>query len=70
MKKVSFMKLNIQQENLLSKEEKKKLLGGYGPYPCYVTCNSNVGTFGVNSCNSSDTFQHCQTYGVSYCICH
>lgn len=67
MKKVSFMKLNLQQENLLSKEEKKEVLGGYGPSPCYARCNTG-NYVGVETClaaNSACAYNG----GVSCCSC-
>lgn len=73
MKKVSFMKLNIQQENVLSKEERKSLLGGNGPYACYVTCNPGSGSGGVVGTNScAGGYPGSTAYGCGtarYCIC-
>lgn len=67
MKKVSFMKLNLQQENLLSKEEKKEVLGGYGPSPCYARCKGGS-HIGVESC--SDAIYVCGDKGVACCTCN
>lgn len=66
MKKVEFMKLNLQQENILSKEERKEVLGGY---TCYVRCGSSVIVTGANSCAE---LQHiCGPYDKpSCCVCN
>lgn len=69
MKKVEFMKLNLQQENVLSKEEKKEVLGGYGPSPCYVTCN-NGNTIGIDMCDSYAMGNACGSSGPRYCRCN
>jgi natural product precursor len=60
MKKVSILKLNLQQENVLSREERKKVLGGDigGSFPtaCYVRCNTGLGSVGpypTTSCSNS-----------------
>lgn len=68
MKKVSFMKLNLQQENLLSKEEKKEVLGGYGPSPCYARCNGSNNNIGVESCTAGSSV--CSSTGVACCTCY
>lgn len=67
MKKVSFMKLNLQQENLLSKEEKKEVLGGYGPAPCYVRCGDGY-TFNTDSCTAAA--YTCGSDGIKCCVCN
>jgi hypothetical protein len=57
MKRVSILKLNLQQENVLSIEERKKVLGGAeGPTSCYVRCNTGNGSIGpypTSTCSSS-----------------
>jgi hypothetical protein len=60
MKRVSILKLNLQQENVLSREERKKVLGGDigGSFPtaCYVRCNTGNGSIGpypTSTCSSS-----------------
>jgi hypothetical protein len=40
MERVSLMKLNIQQESVLSKDERKAKLGGKQT-SCYVVCGGN-----------------------------
>lgn len=72
MKKVEFMKLNLQQENLLSKEEKKKILGR-GQSDCYVTCGPYGPTDAVPSCESWAITTVCGSNGLGqlgYCICN
>lgn len=68
MRKVSFMKLNIQQENVLSKEEKKKVLGGGGGGGCYVTCSGGV-TEGMGDCDNGPNYPYSCGYG-KYCMCN
>ncbi|WP_308548917.1 hypothetical protein [uncultured Parabacteroides sp.] len=63
MKKVEFMKLNLQQENILSKEERKGVLGGYGS--CYARCNGYYQP--VPSCGPSDLANH--SCDASSCSC-
>lgn len=73
MKKVEFMKLNLQQENILSKDEKKKILGG-GQSACYVTCGPyGPPTTGVPSCEPWAITTVCGGGGLGplgYCICN
>lgn len=69
MKKVELMKLNLQQENILSKEEKKILLGGYGN-SCYVTRNGSE--IAVGNCDKATIDYYCGSGGEHsscYCIC-
>lgn len=49
------MKLNLQQENHLSKEEKQKVLGGHDcyNYQCYVSCSVG-GQVGANTCSEGE----------------
>ena len=73
MKKVEFMKLNLQQENILTKEEKKKILGGRGQSACYVTCGPYGPTEGVPSCEPWAITNICGSVGLGelgYCICN
>lgn len=74
MKKVNLLKLNIHQENILSKEEKKKILGGRGRSACYVTCGPyGPPTTGVPSCEPWAITNVCGSSGLSdlgYCICN
>lgn len=67
MRKVEFTKLNLQQENLLSKEEKKELLGGT-IHTCYVKCNnsSSADEGRVDSCHIPDL---CGREGIYSCYC-
>lgn len=66
MKKVEFMKLNLQQENLLSKEERKEVLGGDGaPYPCYARCGGY--TVPVPACSQASYY--CDGNRVECCTC-
>lgn len=70
MKKVKFMKLNLQQENVLTKEEKKNLLGGYGN-SCYVTRTSG-GEIAVGNCDKATIEFYCGGGGEHsgcYCVC-
>lgn len=69
MKKVSFMKLNLQQDNILSKEERKEILGGVGPDPCYVTCNSG-NRVGVDRCDDYAIVHACGTSSHQKCECY
>lgn len=57
MKKISFIKLNLQQKNILSKEERKKIIGGeHSGNTCYVRCDdSNVFVVGAQSCSQLQT---------------
>lgn len=56
MKKVSLMKVNIQQQNVLSKEERKKMLGGANE--CYAICKGDPLPIPVSNCWAWD-----ETYG-------
>lgn len=69
MKKVSFMKLNLQQENLLSKEEKKEVLRGAGPVPCYVVCN-NGNRIGIDRCDDYAIRNNCGESSYRSCSCN
>ena len=50
-KKVGFLKLNLPQENILSKEERKKCWGG--SKTCYVQCVHRPPRV-TSSCSQSD----------------
>ncbi|WP_308548919.1 hypothetical protein [uncultured Parabacteroides sp.] len=65
MKKVNFMKLNLQQENILSKEERKEALGGGAPYPCYARCGGY--TVPVPACSQASYY--CEGNRVECCTC-
>lgn len=66
MKKVEFIKLNLQQENILSKEERKEVLGGY--QQCYVRCGNSVTVTGASSCAELQNI--CGPYErPSCCVC-
>ncbi|WP_293731817.1 hypothetical protein [uncultured Parabacteroides sp.] len=66
MKKVEFMKLNLQQENFLSKEEKKVILGG--SKTCYVQCAQSPPRQ-TSSCSQSDIEWACHGPGFD-CQCY
>jgi hypothetical protein len=67
MRKVSLMKLSLQPENILSKEERKKILGGTNGN-CYVHCSSGTTSFG--SCADEDAKRRaCHGSTPSYCTC-
>ena len=68
MKKVEFMKLNLQQENILSKEERKEVLGGSGSNTCYVQCNGYSYSFPIPSCDSIAIGNACD-HGAVKCSC-
>lgn len=67
MKQVSFIKLNIQEDNILSKEERKKILGGYSP--CYVRCSN--GEKPAPDCSDWTKVNICNGEGPGgvYCFC-
>jgi hypothetical protein len=61
------MTLNLQPENILSKEERKKILGGTGN--CYVHCSSGTTAFG--SCTDEESRRNaCHGNSPSYCTCN
>ena len=43
------MKVNLQKENFLSKDERKKALGGDGM--CYVRCQGESSSIAIETCN-------------------
>lgn len=53
MKKISLMKVNLQKENFLSKEERKQALGGN--YICYVKCDAGTPAYPISSCTYNDS---------------
>lgn len=71
MKKVEFMKLNLQQENLLTKEERKEILGGSdaAPYPCYARCDSGYSSYIVPVSACSQASYYCDGNRVACCTC-
>jgi len=68
MKKVEFMKLNLQQENILSKEERKDVLGGQ-PSSCYVVCKNDGRRVNVDRCDSYSISAICGESGARCCGC-
>ena len=60
------MKLNLQQENLLSKEERKEVLGGVEG--CYVLC-STENRKPIPDCSSERTKAACGYNTVLSCYC-
>lgn len=68
MKKVEFMKLNLQQENILSKEERKATLGG-AMGACYMVCMGD--RHPISNCNPplSDLASLCNGEIPSCCSC-
>lgn len=67
MKKVEFMKLNLQQENLLSKKERKEILGGYVE-GCYVLC-SGQNRKPLGDCSPYSAANVCGNDRVISCSC-
>ena len=64
------MKLNLQEENFLSKDERKEILGGGAPNPCYAKCNGNITP--IPTCAHADYYcggskVDCCTCQASYC---
>lgn len=66
MKKVGFIKLNLQEENFLSKEERKEILGG-GVGACYLVCNGD--RHPISDCHDVDTHTWCNDSPVVCCSC-
>ena len=64
---VAVMGLNVQPENVLSKEERKARLGGKEDPKCYAECRG--GSWYVKSCDPYDTRPVCDSYPVEYCWC-
>lgn len=72
MKKVSLIRLNIQQESILSKDEKRRILGGYTM--CYVVCtNGGMHVASSGMCTPYDQNNLCGGGGsggsFQYCLC-
>lgn len=65
MKRVEFMKLNLHKENLLTKEERKEVLGAGAPYPCYARCGGYI--VPVPAC--SQAVYYCDSHRVECCTC-
>lgn len=67
MKKVGFMKLNLQEENFLSKEERKEALGGAGA--CYLVCQNGSDRHPVSDCYQPDPHLWCNDAPIACCSC-
>jgi hypothetical protein len=63
MKKVPLMTLNVQQENVLSKDERKAALGGK-TVKCYVVCSDGNSLY-VGGCYDYDMRTVCFYSGNS-----
>ena len=67
MKKVGFMKLSLQEENFLSKEERKEVLGGVSG--CYLMCRGSSDRHPVSDCDHLDPVYYCNGGDIACCSC-
>jgi len=70
MKRVTLMTLNNQQVNYLSKEERKKVLGGAPVCDCYVVCWPYGRLEKIYACNKEEIESICGSpYEYNECWC-